>query len=38
MKRWFRKKNNQDGAVTIEATIALMSFWRPFPLVSMMQI
>lgn len=33
MKNWFRKKNNQDGAVTIEATIALTSFLFMFIMI-----
>jgi len=33
MKNLFRKKNNQDGAVTIEATIALTSFLFMFIMI-----
>ena len=33
MKKWFKKRNNQEGAVTIEATIALTSFLFMFIMI-----
>lgn len=33
MKKWFKKQHNQEGAVTIEATIALTSFLFMFIMI-----